>query len=113
MAVIVVVMGCDQRKQTPLVRRMGPPGVGWQAMPAGPHAAEAQQALENGDQEAAIKILRKMVKEEPDNHQATVALANLLQEQGFALAHGAEAKKGYALFQESARLMRRLRSARG
>jgi hypothetical protein len=111
-AAILALIGCNQRSPTP-ARRLGAPGIVWQAMPDGPQAKEAQQALENGDQEAAIQILRKLVKQEPANHQAAVALARLLQDQGIALSHGAEAKQGYALFQESAQIMRRLRRSRG
>jgi len=114
LAAIVLALGCNRGNPTAPAGRTG--GQGFFASRVsvqGPNAellAQAQDALRNGDQQGAIEALRELIKADPKNRHALFFMANVLQDQGMALAHGREAKSGYALFQESAKYMRQLRA---
>ncbi|HMC88018.1 MAG TPA: tetratricopeptide repeat protein, partial [Gemmataceae bacterium] len=116
---IMAVAGCSESGSHPAKVRLGSrlhvqgfPGRQIEA--DGPHAellAKANDALQSGDLEGAIQALEELVQKDPQNRYALLVLSNTLQDQGFALAHGREARKGYALFEKSAKYMRQLKAA--
>jgi len=120
LAVALAMAGCSQVGSNPSKVRMGGPRGQMPGFPPleiaaeGPHAdllARANTALHNGDPDGAIQALEELVQKDPGNRYVLPKLADLLQERGFALAHGREARTGYAYFQKSARYMRQLKAA--
>jgi tetratricopeptide (TPR) repeat protein len=104
---IFLAAGCNQQSNGV------PQGRPWRVPSGGQHAQQwsrAQESFNRGDMDSAAKALEEIVNAEPKNRQALFLLAEVLQRQGFNLAHGAEKKKGYELFRQSAQHMKVLRA---
>jgi hypothetical protein len=116
---IVVMAGCSEGGSHAAKVKVGARGrmqgfPGRQIEADGPHAellAKANNALQDGDAEGAIEALEELVRKDPKNRYALYVLSQTLQERGISLAHGREARKGYGLFEKSAKYMRQLKAA--
>jgi len=120
LAATLAMAGCGQVGSNPSKVRMGGPRGQMPGFPPleiaaeGPHAellARANMAMRDGNPDGAIQALEELVQKDPGNRYALLVLAQALQERGHALAHGREARTGYAHFQKSARYMRQLKAA--
>ncbi|HEV3446150.1 MAG TPA: tetratricopeptide repeat protein [Gemmataceae bacterium] len=120
LAAALSIAGCSQVSSNPPKARVGGPRGQMPGFPPleiaaeGPHAdllARANAAMHNGDPDGAIQALEELVQKDPGNRYALMVLAQKLQERGLALAHGREARTGYAHFQKSAKYMRQLKAA--